>query len=240
MKSSYFCYKRRHRLFFLKHSSLFSVHRWWISTSPWSLSAALLIQLDQKSTPSAPSSSQSCVVSEEGPRPEVTPQWSVGLKPSTFSSTTWFWSLCTWEFTGLWLWVWNTLTFSAFSRNLREKPTVKSGTWTVQIPEHNFTHFLSSPPPFQVIDLKSKTVKSYDSMGRRHDDICSLLLWVSETFCRKILSNRILFPHADQLRCAHLSDFTLKRSTKQRKAKSWTAPNGALAAWGPLWVQWNQ
>lgn len=27
-----------------------------------------------------------------------------------------------------------------------------------------------------VIDLKSKTVKSYDSMGRRHDDICSLLL----------------------------------------------------------------
>ncbi|XP_069008670.1 sentrin-specific protease 2 isoform X1 [Embiotoca jacksoni] len=27
-----------------------------------------------------------------------------------------------------------------------------------------------------VIDLKSKTVKSYDSMGQRHDDICSLLL----------------------------------------------------------------
>ncbi|KAM4723241.1 sentrin-specific protease 2 [Anableps anableps] len=27
-----------------------------------------------------------------------------------------------------------------------------------------------------VIDLKSKTVKSYDSMGRRHDDICNLLL----------------------------------------------------------------
>lgn len=31
---------------------------------------------------------------------------------------------------------------------------------------------------FQVIDLKSKTVKSYDSMGQRHDDICSLLLLV--------------------------------------------------------------
>lgn len=29
---------------------------------------------------------------------------------------------------------------------------------------------------FQVIDLKSKTVRSYDSMGQRHDDICSLLL----------------------------------------------------------------
>ncbi|KAM9842019.1 sentrin-specific protease 2 isoform 1-T1 [Aulostomus maculatus] len=27
-----------------------------------------------------------------------------------------------------------------------------------------------------VIDFKSKTVKSYDSMGQRHDDICSLLL----------------------------------------------------------------
>ncbi|XP_043999042.1 sentrin-specific protease 2 [Gambusia affinis] len=27
-----------------------------------------------------------------------------------------------------------------------------------------------------VMDLKSKTVKSYDSMGRRHDDICNLLL----------------------------------------------------------------
>ncbi|XP_034530765.1 sentrin-specific protease 2 isoform X2 [Notolabrus celidotus] len=27
-----------------------------------------------------------------------------------------------------------------------------------------------------VIDLKSKTVKSYDSMGQRHEDICSLLL----------------------------------------------------------------
>ncbi|XP_028995917.1 sentrin-specific protease 2 [Betta splendens] len=27
-----------------------------------------------------------------------------------------------------------------------------------------------------VIDLKSKTVKSYDSMGQRHDDICGLLL----------------------------------------------------------------
>ncbi|XP_041827340.1 sentrin-specific protease 2 [Melanotaenia boesemani] len=27
-----------------------------------------------------------------------------------------------------------------------------------------------------VIDLKSKTVKSYDSMGQRHDDVCSLLL----------------------------------------------------------------
>ena len=31
---------------------------------------------------------------------------------------------------------------------------------------------------FQVIDLKSKTVKSYDSMGQRHDDICTLLLLV--------------------------------------------------------------
>lgn len=31
---------------------------------------------------------------------------------------------------------------------------------------------------FQVIDFKSKTVKSYDSMGQRHNDICSLLLWV--------------------------------------------------------------
>lgn len=31
---------------------------------------------------------------------------------------------------------------------------------------------------FQVIDLKSKMVKSYDSMGQRHDDICSLLLLV--------------------------------------------------------------
>ncbi|XP_026173153.1 sentrin-specific protease 2 [Mastacembelus armatus] len=27
-----------------------------------------------------------------------------------------------------------------------------------------------------VVDVKSKTVKSYDSMGQRHDDICSLLL----------------------------------------------------------------
>ncbi|MED6244681.1 hypothetical protein ATANTOWER_020934 [Ataeniobius toweri] len=27
-----------------------------------------------------------------------------------------------------------------------------------------------------VIDLKLKTVKSYDSMGQRHDDICNLLL----------------------------------------------------------------
>lgn len=36
------------------------------------------------------------------------------------------------------------------------------------------THNLITP--FQVIDLKSKTVKSYDSMGQRHDDICGLLL----------------------------------------------------------------
>uniref|UniRef100_A0A3B3ZCG0 Ubiquitin-like protease family profile domain-containing protein n=1 Tax=Periophthalmus magnuspinnatus TaxID=409849 RepID=A0A3B3ZCG0_9GOBI len=28
-----------------------------------------------------------------------------------------------------------------------------------------------------VIDLKSKTVKTYDSMGQRHDDVCKLLLW---------------------------------------------------------------
>lgn len=35
---------------------------------------------------------------------------------------------------------------------------------------------------FQVIDFKSKTVKSYDSMGQRHDDVCSLLLWVLIVF----------------------------------------------------------
>lgn len=41
----------------------------------------------------------------------------------------------------------------------------------VLVPLHLGVHWALA-----VIDLKSKTVKSYDSMGQRHDDICSLLL----------------------------------------------------------------
>ncbi|XP_037551369.1 sentrin-specific protease 2 isoform X2 [Nematolebias whitei] len=41
----------------------------------------------------------------------------------------------------------------------------------ILVPLHLGVHWAMA-----VIDLKSKTVKSYDSMGRRHDDICVLLL----------------------------------------------------------------
>ncbi|XP_047467827.1 sentrin-specific protease 2 isoform X2 [Mugil cephalus] len=41
----------------------------------------------------------------------------------------------------------------------------------VLVPLHLGVHWAMA-----VIDFKSKTVKSYDSMGQRHDDICSLLL----------------------------------------------------------------
>ncbi|CAG10351.1 unnamed protein product, partial [Tetraodon nigroviridis] len=41
----------------------------------------------------------------------------------------------------------------------------------VLVPLHLGVHWALA-----VIDLKSRTVKSYDSMGQRHDDICSLLL----------------------------------------------------------------
>ncbi|KAM9355451.1 sentrin-specific protease 2 isoform 2-T2 [Pholidichthys leucotaenia] len=41
----------------------------------------------------------------------------------------------------------------------------------VLIPLHLGVHWALA-----VVDFKSKTVKSYDSMGQRHDDICSLLL----------------------------------------------------------------
>ncbi|XP_054653572.1 sentrin-specific protease 2 [Dunckerocampus dactyliophorus] len=41
----------------------------------------------------------------------------------------------------------------------------------VLVPLHLGVHWALA-----VIDLKAKTVKSYDSMGQRHDDICSLLL----------------------------------------------------------------
>ncbi|KAM8736971.1 sentrin-specific protease 2 isoform 2-T2 [Acanthopagrus schlegelii] len=41
----------------------------------------------------------------------------------------------------------------------------------VLVPLHLGVHWALA-----VIDFKSKTVKSYDSMGQRHDDICSLLL----------------------------------------------------------------
>ncbi|KAM6912845.1 sentrin-specific protease 2 [Xenentodon cancila] len=41
----------------------------------------------------------------------------------------------------------------------------------ILVPLHLGVHWAMA-----VIDLKSKTVKSYDSMGQRHDDICSLLL----------------------------------------------------------------
>lgn len=41
----------------------------------------------------------------------------------------------------------------------------------ILVPLHLGVHWAMA-----VIDFKSKTVKSYDSMGQRHDDICSLLL----------------------------------------------------------------
>lgn len=41
----------------------------------------------------------------------------------------------------------------------------------ILVPLHLGVHWAMA-----VIDLKSKTVKSYDSMAQRHDDICSLLL----------------------------------------------------------------
>ncbi|XP_031165945.2 sentrin-specific protease 2 isoform X1 [Sander lucioperca] len=41
----------------------------------------------------------------------------------------------------------------------------------ILVPLHLGVHWAMA-----VIDLKSKTVKSYDSMGQRHDDLCSLLL----------------------------------------------------------------
>ncbi|XP_068608254.1 sentrin-specific protease 2 [Brachionichthys hirsutus] len=41
----------------------------------------------------------------------------------------------------------------------------------ILVPLHLGVHWAMA-----VIDFKSKTVKSYDSMGRRHDDICSVLL----------------------------------------------------------------
>nr|XP_040055283.1 sentrin-specific protease 2 isoform X2 [Gasterosteus aculeatus aculeatus] len=41
----------------------------------------------------------------------------------------------------------------------------------VLVPLHLGVHWAMA-----VIDFKSKTVKSYDSMGQRHDDVCSLLL----------------------------------------------------------------
>ncbi|XP_061599738.1 sentrin-specific protease 2 [Cololabis saira] len=41
----------------------------------------------------------------------------------------------------------------------------------ILVPLHLGVHWAMA-----VIDLKSKTVKSYDSVGHRHDDICSLLL----------------------------------------------------------------
>lgn len=41
----------------------------------------------------------------------------------------------------------------------------------ILVPLHLGVHWAMA-----VIDFKSKTVKSYDSMGHRHDDICSLLL----------------------------------------------------------------
>lgn len=41
----------------------------------------------------------------------------------------------------------------------------------IMVPLHLGVHWALA-----VIDLKSKTVKSYDSMGQRHDDICGLLL----------------------------------------------------------------
>lgn len=41
----------------------------------------------------------------------------------------------------------------------------------ILVPLHLGVHWAMA-----VIDLKSKTVKSYDSMGQRHDDICTLLL----------------------------------------------------------------
>ncbi|XP_026196208.1 sentrin-specific protease 2 isoform X2 [Anabas testudineus] len=41
----------------------------------------------------------------------------------------------------------------------------------ILVPLHLGVHWAMA-----VIDLKSKTVRSYDSMGQRHDDICSLLL----------------------------------------------------------------
>ncbi|XP_029937708.1 sentrin-specific protease 2 [Myripristis murdjan] len=41
----------------------------------------------------------------------------------------------------------------------------------ILVPLHLGVHWAMA-----VIDLKSRTVKSYDSMGQRHDDICSMLL----------------------------------------------------------------
>ncbi|XP_059209420.1 sentrin-specific protease 2 [Centropristis striata] len=41
----------------------------------------------------------------------------------------------------------------------------------ILVPLHLGVHWAMA-----VIDFKSKTVKSYDSMGQRHDDVCSLLL----------------------------------------------------------------
>lgn len=41
----------------------------------------------------------------------------------------------------------------------------------IMVPLHLGVHWALA-----VIDLKSKTVKTYDSMGQRHDDICNLLL----------------------------------------------------------------
>ncbi|KAA8577935.1 hypothetical protein FQN60_008768 [Etheostoma spectabile] len=41
----------------------------------------------------------------------------------------------------------------------------------ILVPLHLGVHWAMA-----VIDLKSRTVKSYDSMGQRHDDLCSLLL----------------------------------------------------------------
>lgn len=88
-------------------------------------------------------------------------------------------SRCTWVSTGHWLWV-------TPMRTIIFLPCLALFCgWSLEIIAFFNAKccmvvclFTTALLLFQVIDLKSKTVKSYDSMGQRHDDICSLLLLV--------------------------------------------------------------